>query len=695
VLRLWMCLALLGFWTVLGAQNKVVENGGYEYEVGPAQKVFSQHEIASSWPESYQTEAPYRIWLLDNQRRFGVGSYADYVFEARNPSMLQDVANYSIEFAPSWQKLVIHELSVWRDGRWQDRNTPGSVTLSRRESGFEQGIYDGQVSALIVFKDVAVDEPMRVRYSVLGEHPLLQGLVGARFALAWETPILERRISAHLQATSADAKPALLHYRWSGREADFQVSKDALRASDQSVELVLKELPIVRRIDMLPRDQEAYPMLAIAPKQSWSDVQARARSWFDGAFAAPSDAVRALADRLKAEAADKASYTVKALRHVQDDVRYFAVLIDQSTHRPHPPSEVIERAYGDCKDKSQLLTALLRANDIDAVPALAGVSRQKSLAKDLPDVGNFDHAIVLARIDGKDYWLDPTITNQGGDLDSQATIDYGYALPVVSAKGAEPLMAMRPAQRSGPTAATVENYRVDDSGQTALEIESTYRSEAAEDMRARIATQGKRTVAASYKEYYERIFGKSQNDALKIQDERSKNQLLVSEAYRFDKLWQHEDGERFADVTAQMARYSLQLPDVIDRSIGLRFSHPVHSLERLRFALPKDAKFVNVPNDVRIEDPAFVYERKVKQLSQVAPSAGLELEITHSLQSRAEAVATDALAEHLERRRDALNALSVRVRWQGKNPGTVDSAKDKAQRQERYRRLLDRLEAEQ
>jgi hypothetical protein len=186
VRRVWICLALLSLWTALSAQTKVVENSGYKYEVGPAQAVFTTQKVASAWPENYQAEAPYRIWLLDNQRIFGVGGYLDYVFEARNASTLQEVANYSIEFSPSWQTLVIHELSVWRDGRWQDRTSADSVTLSRRESGFEQGVYDGQVSALIVFKDVAVNEPMRVRYSLLGEHPLLQGLVGARFTLAWE-----------------------------------------------------------------------------------------------------------------------------------------------------------------------------------------------------------------------------------------------------------------------------------------------------------------------------------------------------------------------------------------------------------------------------------------------------------------------------------------------------------------------------
>ncbi len=89
------------------------------------------------------------------------------------------------------------------------------------------------------------------------------------------------------------------------------------------------------------------------------------------------------------------------------------------------------RRFGDCKGKTALLLALLRALDIEAQPALVSTTGGDGLDERLPVLESFDHVLVRARIDGKVYWLDGTRLGDR-DLDRIPVPNFHWALPVQS-----------------------------------------------------------------------------------------------------------------------------------------------------------------------------------------------------------------------------------------------------------------------
>jgi transglutaminase-like putative cysteine protease len=665
------------------AKAEVIENGGYQFEVNANSAPFESLEVPKQWPTEYQSDSPFRIWLLDHQSRLDESEFVDYVFEAQTSSMLAEIANYSIEFAPSWQRLVIHELSVLRKGAWQPRDIKEAVTLSRREAGFEQGTYDGNVTAMIVVKDVAVNELIRIRYSLLGAHPLIQGAVGFSSTITWSRPILKRRI-----LVTSSPRTTLVH-RLAGRESEFELPKNALKVEQHRVELNLNQVSLVPDIDAVPLQLSPYPRLTVAPKQTWQQVRTLAMAWFESAFAKPAPEVQALADKLDADglsAKDPRAYAQSALRHVQDQVRYFAVLIGRSSHRPHAPEVVIARGYGDCKDKTQLLTALLRAKGIDAVPSLVNLSRGEAIGSDLPDVGSFDHVIVRAKIDGKEYWLDPTIAAQGGDLDQQGFADYGFALTLLAGDAGALQRMVRPKVASD-LSAYQETYSVAENESTELLIQSTWHSNAADNARAAFARTGRKLMQQQYTQYYERLYGSAQDASLKINDQREVNTFEVAEQYRFEGLWKRSGALRFADIEVAPATGALGLPQVMNREVGLYFSHPTRARKRTIIELPKGARLKSDPEDIEIKDPAFEFKRTVRRSNDK-----LEIEVT--LQSRANEVGVADLDAHFKRRREALDASSLRIIWAFPELEQEDE-REREQRQQRYRNLLEKLKEEQ
>jgi len=89
------------------------------------------------------------------------------------------------------------------------------------------------------------------------------------------------------------------------------------------------------------------------------------------------------------------------------EIRYTGVEFGDAAVVPHTPAETLKQKYGDCKDKSTLLVAMLRSADIPAYVALLNVGRREDVVKDLPGMGRFDHAIVFVP-GSPDLWIDAT-----------------------------------------------------------------------------------------------------------------------------------------------------------------------------------------------------------------------------------------------------------------------------------------------
>ena len=96
------------------------------------------------------------------------------------------------------------------------------------------------------------------------------------------------------------------------------------------------------------------------------------------------------------------------MQYIHDQYRYMGDW--RATNRGYVPftlKEIEERGYGDCKDLSVLLTAMLQASGIEAQTAWVsrGSNPQDLL---LPGTGAANHAIVKAHVNSQVWWLDPT-----------------------------------------------------------------------------------------------------------------------------------------------------------------------------------------------------------------------------------------------------------------------------------------------
>lgn len=103
--------------------------------------------------------------------------------------------------------------------------------------------------------------------------------------------------------------------------------------------------------------------------------------------------------------------------YVAQNIRYVGIELGINGYKPHPATQIFRLRYGDCKDHSTLLIAMLRSVGIEAYPVLIPTSEMPNLDETLPMPGAFDHEIVAVKQGDKFVFLDSTAeTTPCGEL---------------------------------------------------------------------------------------------------------------------------------------------------------------------------------------------------------------------------------------------------------------------------------------
>ncbi|HEX6851431.1 MAG TPA: DUF3857 domain-containing protein [Candidatus Polarisedimenticolaceae bacterium] len=155
----------------------------------------------------------------------------------------------------------------------------------------------------------------------------------------------------------------------------------------------------------VPEDRSPLTGIRVATGRSWRDV---ARAYHEVVErrlvgADVRDLVRGAVRGAKTREAKIAAIVARLHR----DVRYTGVEFGEASLVPSTPETTLQRRYGDCKDKSALLVALLRAAGEKAHVALVSTRGSPDVEEGLPGLGEFDHVVV--RVGGTPpLWIDAT-----------------------------------------------------------------------------------------------------------------------------------------------------------------------------------------------------------------------------------------------------------------------------------------------
>jgi tetratricopeptide (TPR) repeat protein len=166
----------------------------------------------------------------------------------------------------------------------------------------------------------------------------------------------------------------------------------------------------------LPFDVPSYPYFSFTTAQSWQVLANKYSAIVDAQIEGAD--VKALTESVDRNASPDV-LVAQLVSQLHRNVRYTGIEFGDAAIVPARPVDVMHRKYGDCKDKSALLVAMLRSFGIHANVALLESGYGPDTDSEVPGVDRFDHAIVYVDIPGKPMWIDATANQyRVGDIPS-------------------------------------------------------------------------------------------------------------------------------------------------------------------------------------------------------------------------------------------------------------------------------------
>ena len=573
------------------------------------------------------------VWFQLFDRQIDIGAAGDDYYQhvaikVLNAVGVDEYSQLDLAVDPAFQALDIHSLRVVRDGVVIDQQRLARITELPQEPELRNRIYKGRFNVNIVLSDVRAGDVIEYSYTVRSRELLFPGHYYARLDTGWGAPIRRQRIRVRAPL---------------GRQIDYR-SSDGLpvpaptTAGDRR-ELVIEwhDLAPLTAPPSTPGWYSLWPYLEIGDRGSWADVA----RLVGRLFRLPDErgpGVAAALDAIRGPGGTRADQALRALQYVQEEIRYTSIAIGRGAYEPAPPELVMERRFGDCKDKSLLLATLLDRLGVEAKVALVNSVRGRALDGSLPTPYAFDHAIVRAVVDGSVHWLDPTAATQYGPLLSSRHPDFERALSVGPAAAGLEVIPPPAADMRRKEITSVLDLSAGIEAAGTLEITTRFEGALADAMRPEFTRGGAEQLRADCERYIARYYPGARSLApVDVTDDRAGDALTMQERYRLESAFAPND-EGILELVLhpdELYAYAEAL-GAGGRQAPLALEYPISIRQRVVVKLPED--WPVKADTVAVDNPAFRYRSTVAYADR-----------TLTLEYEYEALATHVAPEEIAR----------------------------------------------
>ena len=515
--------------------------------------------------------------------------YTHFIKHIINATGVQGESEVSVTFAPQFQQVVFHRVCILRDGATIDRLEPSHIQVVQEETNAADFEYNGLQRAFITLTDVRKGDRIEVAYSIIGFNPVFGKKFAAQHYFTRTTAVCNY---FHTIISSPD-RP--LHFITAN---DAPAPEEQLQGNTLIYRWINPPLKENNDDDDVPAWFNTLPFVSITEYKDWHEVVDWGLSTFNHyRFPLPPALLQKISEWQKTAAGNKDIFANLAARFVQNDVRYLGLEIGVNTHRPHPPAAVFAGRFGDCKDKSLLLSVILQQEGIPAYVTLINTTEGRNLPSIAPSPHIFDHAIVaIRRTGGQWLFIDPTISGQRGELTDLFIPSYGYTL--ILRDGEDSLHPVPPAKNYNYYIREDLDARFYDTSR--FTCTTTYTGGAADKTRSQYEEESRKDIENDYVKYYGSWFtGIQQDRPIGYSDDSLKNELTIKEYYAIPNLWKiDKEGKRSFDFVAKAVReYLPRLSEA--RSTPLSLAYPLQVHYTLHLHLPEEWDFSSGPLHIR------------------------------------------------------------------------------------------------
>ena len=368
--------------------------------------IFFSSVTSARWANKEEAALSYDLWrsVLTVKKDGSYTQEVEFKVKILKDSAVDSFVNFFLTYNEQSQKLTILSAKTITKGQTfpVDSKFIEDKPLASAPSGFDQ-----IRQALIAFPQVEVGSFVYMRYRYEYKIAPYEGFFS--YSQFFDSALFSK---AELKIESA----LPLYYKLNDPQKFFKLSYKSRSRKPKKYELKLRlKRPLFKKIvdeKYAFPNVNLFPFIEVASGKKWSKMVQTLTSKYEDKISEPLpklyQKILKSAKKFKTGSEEQINFIMSSLI---DKIRYMRDWRSiNGGYVPRSLSDIVKTGFGDCKDMSVSLSALLRQLGWKAQVALIkrGTTRHSSDDYALPNQSAFNHAIVYAKIKNKVFWLDPT-----------------------------------------------------------------------------------------------------------------------------------------------------------------------------------------------------------------------------------------------------------------------------------------------
>ena len=307
---------------------------------------------------------------------------------------------------------IHHARTLTPDGRIIELNPAEIIRDIPPPSAVEAGLYVDARLMYFTMPEISPGCIIDYAYSTNNLGHVMQGEFWRQVYFQTSVPVQFYRFRAHIP------KKKELHYvvkgtgpRATGRTA-APVMEPTITENNytRTYTFEARDVPPLREEYLMPAPQDLASNISISSLDSWDKLV----TWYATLIREQdtiTPEIEAKTEELLRGVWSREEKIRRLYEYVATQIRYLGFELGIWAIKPYPASAVLKEGRGDCKDKTTLLSTMLKHAGIASYPVLISAGDSREIVKEVPSLAYFNHMILAVEGEKGDdelLWLDAT-----------------------------------------------------------------------------------------------------------------------------------------------------------------------------------------------------------------------------------------------------------------------------------------------
>ena len=319
----------------------------------------------------------------------------------------------SIPYTRGNDDITIHHArTLTPDGRVVDLDQRSIVKNIPPPSAVEAGLFVDARLMHFSMPEMSDGCIIDYAYSSNNRGHLMQGEFWHQVYFQTSVPVLHYRFTIHAP------KKKTVYYQINSPQAVGAEPTITETRYTRTYTFEMRDVPPLREEAFMPAVEDLAYSINITSLDSWDKLM----EWY-GTLIREQDYVTPEIEQktktLLRGAWSRKEKIKRLYEYVATNINYVGIELGIWAIKPHSAPEIFKEGYGDCKDKTTLLSTMLSAVGIQSYPVLISAGESSRVIREIPSLAYFNHMILAVEEndDGGLIWLDATAeTCAFGDL---------------------------------------------------------------------------------------------------------------------------------------------------------------------------------------------------------------------------------------------------------------------------------------